>query len=374
MISGSKRLGAAMAVLMMLWWAPAYGAGEDSQILNQDGTAASLKKDGLEINKTVCETGIENYFDVTVTVKSGTGTSVLSVIDPLYSRETGDYIEFVCFYAKSGTDAPAIAKGNLNGSSTQWEDESAENTAAISVKNGKQTIKWDITGSAYQVEPCEAGGKHAEAYTYILKYRVRLKNEAAGFAGSGDYCIGDAAVITYRKNQNTGERSIGSPLPMVNGFFGQLSFKKTDSATGQTLAGAEFALIHSDECEECRMGGCRAPISGMTAVSDRDGNVMFERIPSGHSYTLAETKAPNLYHVLIDTYNVKVSYGKTHIAGSWDNFSDTLEGTVITNDPVLTGNAALPKTGGFSGLGLAMGMMFAAIALTVPAYKGKGGK
>ena len=374
MKNSRKRMGTAMAVLMILWLVPAYGAGKDTQILSLGGSTGNLKKDGLDISKTVCETGVENYFDVTVTVRTGTQVSALYFIDPVYGGEMGDYVEFVCFFAKSGTNAPAIMKGNLNGNSAPWEDESAENTAALSVKDKKHTVNWDLTSSAYYVEPYEAGGKHVEAYTYTLKYRVRLKNEAAGFAGSGDYCIGDNAVLTYKQNQNTGEQSIESPLPTVNGFFGRLSFKKADSATGAALAGAEFALIHSDKCEECRMGGCQAPISGMTAVSDGDGNVMFERIPSGHSYTLAETKAPNLYHVLRDTYNVKVSYGKTRITGSWDNFSDTLEGTVITNDPVLTGNVALPKTGGFSGLGLAMGMMFAAIALTVPAYKGKGGK
>ncbi len=261
-----------------------------------------------------------------------------SVLDPVFSKGMGDYIEFVGFFAKSGRNDHALTEGNLIGSCADWDTEGAENTAALFELDEKNTINWDLTRSAYDVTESEGENNYGTVYTYTLKYRIRLKNEAAGFSGSGDYCTNDTTILTYEHTEKEGQQTIEYPLPVVNGFFGQLAFKKVDSVTGKALSGAEFTLKHSGECTECIAGGCDVVMDEMRGVSDDKGNVSFDRIPSGHSYTLTETKAPDMHHTLRDIYTVKVSYGKTDIFGDGKHFRDTLEGVVISNDLILPGD------------------------------------
>lgn len=269
------------------------------------------------------------------------GTTALSVLDPVYSRGMGDYIEFVGFFAKSGTDSPFLAEGDLSGSSMNWSAENAENTAAIAEQNGQDTISWDLANSAYSAETVADGEKQVSVYAYTLKYRIRLKNERDGFAASGDYSTNDTTVLKYENTEKEGIQTIEYPLPEINGYFGSFAFKKIDSATGAALSGAEFVLKHADECEWCERGGCRVEIEDITAVSGGDGMVLFRNIPSGHGYILTETKAPQLHHILREAYDVRVAYGKVSACGEGDHFSDTLEGIVISNDSVLPGDVAV---------------------------------
>lgn len=269
------------------------------------------------------------------------GTTAISALDPVYSRGMGDYIEFVGFFAKAGTDSPFLAEGDLRGSGTAWGSEDAENTAAISETGGKNTISWDLANSAYSVDTLSEGEKQINVYTYTLKYRIRLKNERDGFAASGDYSTNDTTVLKYENTEKEGAQTIEYPLPMVNGYFGSFAFKKIDSATGAALSGAEFALKHADDCEWCERGGCQVEIEDITAASGGDGMVSFLNIPSGHGYILTETRAPQLHHILRETYDVRVAYGKVSVSGGGDHFSDTLEGMVISNDSVLPGDVTV---------------------------------
>lgn len=269
------------------------------------------------------------------------GTTALSTVDPIYSQDMGDYIQFVGFFGKVGTESPSLEGGNLSGSNVSWDTEGAENTAALSTKEDKSIIKWDIENSAYSRDVVTEGSVKTITYTYTLKYRVRLKNEADAFAGSADYHTNGTTILTYDNTEIDGSQTIEYPLPKVRGYFGQLSFKKADSNTGAALSGAEFALKHAADCRECEKGGCDVTIEDITAVSDSEGIVSFDKIPSGHSYTLIETKAPDLHHILREAYDVKVSYGKTTVTGEGEHFSDTLSGTVITNDSVLPGDVTV---------------------------------
>ena len=361
-----KGIAASVLIIMILWNASAYGAGEDTQILSRGGRFGNLEKDGIEVSKTISETGTENCFDITVAVKAKAEAFELSTADAAYTEALGDYIEFVGFLEKDGTEKFVLAEDSLNGCG-------AENAAETLTQDGKTIINWDLKKSAYQVKRYDEGSKQMEIYIYTLKYRIRLKNETEGFAGSGDYRVGDTAALTYRRDESI--QAIEYPQPIVNGFFGQLAFKLTDSITGRELAGAELNLRHSDGCAQCRVSGCSVAIRDMTAVSDENGNVIFEKIPSGHGYSLMEAKAPDEYHILEERYDVNVFYGRTDIIGDWEHFSDTLDGVKITNDPILPQEAVLlPKTGGVSGLGLAMGMIFMAIAMAAQGERRSGGK
>ena len=64
----------------------------------------------------------------------------------------------------------------------------------------------------------------------------------------------------------------------------------------------------------------------MTAVSDENGLVEFDNVPSGHKYTLTETEAPEGYELTTDKFSISVDYDSitvevTHKDGTVDTFT-----------------------------------------------------
>ncbi len=289
----------------------------------------------------------------------GVGTTAQSTLDPVYSGGTGDFVEFVGFFEKK--DGTAL-QTSLAGKSAKWGEAGAENTASFTQGStaSDDKISWDLTKSAYDETVAYNDGGSAENWTtktvtrtYTLKYRVRLKNEAAGFIASTQYATNGETTLNYTKtneNGTTESKTIDYPIPQVKGYLGQLSFKKVDADTGAGLSGAEFKLSHHADCTQCKGNGAPkayegVTIANMTATSAADGTVTFSSIPSGHSYVLSETTAPGMHHTLGETYTVSVEYGTatiskkdtdTHITISPEN------GTVITNDSVMPGDVTIP--------------------------------
>lgn len=295
-------------------------------------------------------------------VPVGVGTTAQNTIDPVYSGSTGDFVEFVGFFGKDGN-----LKTSLAGKSAKWDEEGAENTAAFVMDTARASgennkINWDLTKSAYDETVVYNEGGSAEKWTtktvtrtYTLKYLVRLKNEAGGFTALTSYATNGTTTLNYTKTNGDGtteSKTIDYPIPQVEGYLGQLSFKKVDTDTGSGLSGAVFTLSHHMDCAQCKNAKESAPeeykgvtIADMTATSAADGTVTFGSIPSGHSYVLSETIAPGMHHKLGETYTVSVEYGTvtiskkdtdTHITISPEN------GTVITNDSVMPGDVTIP--------------------------------
>ena len=78
------------------------------------------------------------------------------------------------------------------------------------------------------------------------------------------------------------------------------------------------------------------------AVSAEDGKVSFTGIPSGHTYTLAETKVPSGYAATGNRYTVVVAYDNTSVS-VYD-----VSGKKAAWDGVIVNNTyyELPSTGG----------------------------
>ena len=88
------------------------------------------------------------------------------------------------------------------------------------------------------------------------------------------------------------------------------------------LAGAEFILTTADDSNW-----------SMTATSGSDGVVLFEDVPSGHTYMLKENSAPRDFIKSDTTYTLIVSYGE-------------LSGSIGTNNTVV--NSPEPQNGSLS--------------------------
>jgi Mg-chelatase subunit ChlD len=151
-------------------------------------------------------------------------------------------------------------------------------------------------------------------YTYTLTYRIKLNNLSAGFEAEKYYPTNKTTTLEYMLTKGVDEdvnyelKTANFKTPTVMGFVEDLlQFKKVGPDNNKGLAGAEFALIDENGNEIAKT------TSGTGQGQGNDiGNVRFSNIPSGHTYTLRETKAPEGYETCED-YTVKVEYGKATI-------------------------------------------------------------
>ena len=231
-------------------------------------------------------------------------------------------------------------------------------TGAIKEKDGTLTwdLRADLMGGATTIVDKNGTPVAKDQYrpgmectiTYNLTYRVSLDvmgmvgDEAVFTDNASAYILtnGPTKLDYYLTQGEQGEdpiyvddegKAIASgenPLltmyfkvPKVRGHVGTLEFTKINAGK-QLLSGAEFTLeVSNGDWKE-------------TATSSDDGRISFTNIPSGHTYTLTETEAPEGY-VAVEPIGVTVSYGEVTATGITD-------GTLI--DPVATGSLAISKT------------------------------
>ena len=253
-------------------------------------------------------------------IRTDASAAIWLTSDPLPTIQgTDGNVEFIGFFDRQG----ALTAGPLAGSRT----EGGENTAQLGEGS---VIRWDLKQSGYTT--ASAGG--SAAYRYSLVYRVRLRNENAGFIERESCPTNGTTSLTYQLIETVGgaarisdKKQIEFPVPAVEGYISELLFEKT-GAGGAPLAGAVFTLTHDTaHCAACRGDGTSVPIGPATATSGQDGLVRFEEVPSGHTYTMTETGTPAGYLKNEDIYTVVVAYDAvtvtvTHKDGStaqWDS-------------------------------------------------------
>ena len=275
--------------------------------------------------------------------------------DPLPKvNGVAETVEFIGFYDKS----PKLVSGNLTGS----YEVGGENTASYDGSNA--AISWDLKKSGYQTST----SGETTTYTYQLVYRVRLKNENVvrteetvetnGFVEGTIYPTNDTTTLQYRVIQGTDgnltvsdPKTVEFPIPKVHGYLSELRFTKVDKQDG-TVPGAEFLLTHdTSTCGFCRGDGEHyVSVGDMTAISASDdsdsgssrGSVSFTKIPSGHTYTLIETKVPDGYLPNYNTYTVTVAYDEITVTVK------DVGGNSVTWDGTFPNGHGfeLPQTGG----------------------------
>jgi len=245
------------------------------------------------------------------------------VVNDAMNESQLEYIDFVHFYNKGGKAAGTSISGKAV--------ENGENTAVFESNNDK--IRWDLKNSGY----ITSKNGNTSTYTYTLSYRVRLANEKSDFVENNEYKTNGPTSLTYQIRTNNGlgkEKTIDFKIPSVKGYLGNLAFVKTDD-DGDTLAGATFKLSHNKNCSVC---GGKVSITAKTATSDKDGKVAFANIPSGHEYTLKETKAPEGYIASDEAFSVVVYYGNTDLKDSGGRAIKKIENRkiVVTTEPEVT--------------------------------------
>lgn len=295
--------------------------------------------------------------------------------DPIPTVEGVEDVEFIGFFDKKNKLYPLGEAKTI--SLTGNSEADGENTADFTTDGYK--IAWDLKNSGYSMEV----SGNTTTYTYQITYRVRLENEKTGFVEGQSYKTNDTTTLRYRvvKSENgnltvSDPKTINFPIPSVRGYLGELKFQKTDMS-GHALAGAEFTLQHAATCKVCRGDGGSVSVASQTVASGADGLVAFDKIPSGHTYLLTETKVPDGYVTDGYTYEVKVAYDKVtvykkdaanNIVATWDSLDESgIYGTIQNRTFYELPSTGGPGTQGYTTVGLLL--MISAATLLLYQYK-----
>ncbi len=309
--------------------------------------------------------GLNNaYTHIFNEIKQQIGTSNVAdwvATDPLPVGASHGTVEFIGFYNINNE----LVKGDLTGAYVEGGEDTAnydESTVSIS---------WDLKNSGYHITTSE--GK--TTYTYSLIYRVRLKNEDGVFVENTVYPTNDTTTLQYRRIENksgqisvSDPKTVNFPIPSVVGYLGELTFSKVDGC-GRPLSGAEFTLSHDKvNCPICRGDKTCVEIGDMIAVSDGTGQVSFTGVPSGHKYSLTETKVPEGYSKNNNIYQVEVAYDAVTVTVTDYGRSSLEWNGKIENHEYY----ALPETGGpGTDMYIIGGMLLITGAGTIMIYKRK---
>ena len=253
--------------------------------------------------------GLTNAFDEIFQKIIKMSEAAWVIEDPMNnSSNENKFIEFVGLYDDKNVLKDSITNGNPNESDT--------------ANYSNDTLKWDLKNSTY-TGPTKTiiNGKEVEIYTYEVKYRVRLKNEASGFITQNPYETNGETKLTYlvkKTNSADEQKTITFKNPKVHGYLGELNLIKLNKFDRSKVKGAKFKLVHDPNCS-CHNERKYATILDMEVESDEFGNVSFKNIPSGHKYLLSEISTLNNLIKDLKTYNVSVDYGETKIEGLTNN-------------------------------------------------------
>lgn len=212
--------------------------------------------------------------------------------DPMNSSDQPKNIEFIGMYGENNVLSDSVTKTN-----------NYPNTASFDTTNEK--IKWDLKNSTPEV--------NGNTYTYKLKYRVRIENELSNFVEGTSYKTNGVTTLNYIVKISNSSRigTIDFPRPEVKAYLGKLEFNKLTNYGNKPLEGAKFEIYHSDDCPCLKERRHIDNNFKMISVSNSNGKVIFDKIPSGHKYKIHEVSTDD-YHEVDNTINdVEVNYGVT---------------------------------------------------------------
>lgn len=207
------------------------------------------------------------------------------------------------------------------------------------VVNGENQAKIYDTASSSIVWrlPLDVPQMEGDWHIYTMTYRVRLNNVGTDFDTakyyltngetkleysffktqiingveqqgptdeSGSFVYNEDGTVKPGMEEWTENQVLYFKVPAVKGYQADLSFIKVNEK-GAALQGAQFSLTPNPA------GSVNWSDSD---TSDGSGKIEFTDIPSGYTYTLKETKAPDDYNPVADI-TVTVKYGKITTTG-----------------------------------------------------------
>ena len=156
-------------------------------------------------------------------------------------------------------------------------------------------LRWNLKSSTPEVS--EAGD--TTTYTYTLTYPITLNTAAEGFEAGKAYATNGTTTLSYYLFSQVEDDTVipenpdtvDFTVPTVKGYLGTLNFQKVDQY-GNALTGASFTI-----------GGTE-----FTGVSNENGAVSIQGLPSGFEYTLIEDQMDG--YEALQPIAIRVSYGQ----------------------------------------------------------------
>ena len=156
-------------------------------------------------------------------------------------------------------------------------------------------LRWNLKSSTPEVS--EAG--NTTTYTYTLTYPITLNTAAEGFEAGKAYATNGTTTLSYYLFSQVKDDTVipenpdtvDFTVPTVKGYLGTLSFQKLDQ-DGNALPGASFTIDRTD----------------FTGVSNENGAVSIQGLPSGFEYTLIEDQMDG--YEALQPIAIRVSYGQ----------------------------------------------------------------
>lgn len=314
---------------------PSKTANTDTSVKNKYNDTSYYKKwlseyigsDGLGTNEknrkyyydSDNKTDLENaYKEIFNDIKEMTNQEINAswvAEDPMNASGQTKNIQFVGLY-----DDNMNLKNELNTANAGESDTASYNEA-------KDTISWDLKASTRTETKKQENGKEVTYYKYEIKYKIRLENELKDFVEKKDYFTNGKTYLDYVVIENVNgvnvrseKRTLEFPVPKVFGYLGTLTFDKLTNYGSKPLEGTVFELAHSSDCPCLNERKHIDANFKMTSTSNKDGKVIFNNIPSGHSYKLYEKSTDEYHEINTKEYDVIVSYGKTTV----EDFSNTV--------------------------------------------------
>ena len=227
--------------------------------------------------------------------------------DPMNSDQTSvkNVINFVGIYDNENDKSKLYDSVTYN---STLSNNTSNNTAYYNSQTDK--INWDLKNSKYT----KTTSGNTTYYNYELKYRIRLKTEANNFMSDTLFNTNGVTTLSYVIRESGKEpriKKLEFKIPSVKGYFGKLEFDKLTNYGNKPLEGSTFEIYHSDDCPCLKERRHIDSKFKMTSVSNSNGKVIFDKIPSGHKYKIHEVSTDDYHDVKNDIYDVNVSYGET---------------------------------------------------------------
>ncbi len=198
------------------------------------------------------------------------------------------------------------------------------------VTSSAKELTWNLRSSSFVKNPKDEA-KKLYTYTYTYKYKVKLDNLDYISNEDAIHNVNTKAELSVLLTDGEGNwltemQKKEFPVPTVKAFEDELTFKKV-GPSGKAISGAKFTLTTADKTDWV-----------MEETSGENGTVTFSNIPSGHTYTLTETEAPEGYET-VGPFTVNVDYGVVSVQDS--------DGKAVSSsitDPYTTGDLKITKT------------------------------
>lgn len=224
-----------------------------------------------------------------------------------------------------------VSVSNKAGNGTIYND--------VTVADDNKSFVWNILGSEYDdnitdIRTDKDGQMISGTLGYTFKYRIQLDNTAA-VTDETVYATNTSAILKYMVADEDGNWPTDPDdlkegtfmVPQVKGYVDSLTFKKVAYHNDQILGeGAVFTLAHDPSCP-CGITG----VAARTATATADGEVSFTGVPSGHTYTLTETTAPQDYVKETKSYTVTVAWGELEVTNADTGDDAIFDGTTFRN-------------------------------------------